>query len=102
MTMKKILILASVVLMATACSKKEKAFDATGTFEATEVTVSAKATGELKTFDVTEGLTVEQGTLLGRIDTYQLVLKKQQFERSHMDYLCREEISIASQQSWFC
>lgn len=80
MTMKKIMILASVVLMAAACGKKEKAFDATGTFEATEVTVSAKATGELKAFDVTEGLTVEQGTLLGHIDTYQLELKKQQLE----------------------
>ena len=78
--MKKIMILASVVLMAAACGKKEKAFDATGTFEATEVTVSAKATGELKAFDVTEGLTVEQGTLLGHIDTYQLELKKQQLE----------------------
>lgn len=78
--MKKILILASVALIAAACSKKEKAFDATGTFEATEVTVSAKSTGELKSLDISEGLTVEAGTLVGHIDTYQLVLKKQQLE----------------------
>ena len=80
MTMKKILILASVALMVTACGKKEKAFDATGTFEATEVTVSAKATGELKSFEVAEGQTVEQNTQVGRIDTYQLTLQKQQLE----------------------
>ena len=78
--MKKIMILASVVLMATACGKKEKAFDATGTFEATEVTVSAKATGELKLFAINEGDTVEADAQVGRIDTYQLTLKKQQLE----------------------
>ena len=70
--MKKITIIASVALMVmTACGKKEKAFDATGTFEATEVTISAKATGELKSFDVTEGQVIEGGTQVGRIDTYQ-------------------------------
>ena len=68
------------LLMMTACSKKEKAYDATGTFEATEVTISAKATGELKSFDVTEGQTIEGGTQVGRIDTYQLMLQKQQLE----------------------
>jgi len=78
--MKQIILLASVMLMVAACSKKEKDFDATGTFEATEVTISAKATGELKSFDVNEGDTVQAGTLVGRIDTYQLTLKKQQLE----------------------
>jgi len=80
--MKQIVMMASVALMVmmTACGKKEKAFDATGTFEATEVTVSAKATGEIKSLDVTEGQNIESGTLVGRIDTYQLTLKKQQLE----------------------
>ena len=80
--MKQITIMASLALivMMAACSKKEKAFDATGTFEATEVTVSAKATGELKSFDVTEGQNIEDGAQVGRIDTYQLTLKKQQLE----------------------
>ncbi len=79
--MKKIIMMtASVALLLTACSKKEKEYDATGTFEATEVTISAKATGELKSFDVTEGQTLEGNTRVGRIDTYQLELKKQQLE----------------------
>ena len=63
-----------------ACGNKEKTYDATGTFEATEVTVSAKSTGELKTFDVSEGQTIKQGTLVGTIDAYQLEQTSQQLE----------------------
>ena len=37
-----------MLLVLASCGKKEKEFDATGTFEATEVTVSAKSTGELE------------------------------------------------------
>ena len=63
-----------------ACGNKEKEYDATGTFEATEVTVSAKATGELKTFDISEGQTVEQGAVVGSIDAYQLQQTSEQLE----------------------
>ena len=34
-----------LLLLLTSCSSKEKEYDATGVFEATEVTVSAKSTG---------------------------------------------------------
>lgn len=78
--MKKTFILLCTVMLTTACSDKEKDFDATGTFEATEVTVSAKASGELTTFDVAEGQSLKEGVLVGKIDTEQLLLKKQQLE----------------------
>ena len=52
--MKKIMPFAALLLM-TACSNNDKSFDATGTFEATEVTVSAEQTGKLLHFDVEEG-----------------------------------------------
>lgn len=78
--MKKRLIVAGAVLMLCACGNKEKEYDATGTFEATEVTVSAKATGELKTFDISEGQTVEQGAVVGSIDAYQLQQTSEQLE----------------------
>ena len=74
--MKKTLIMAGAVLMLAACSNKEKEYDATGTFEATEVTVSAKSSGELKLFDVKEGEQVANGTVVGRIEAYQLQLKR--------------------------
>ena len=78
--MKKRLIVAGAVLMLCACGNKEKEYDATGTFEATEVTVSAKATGELKTFNISEGQAVEQGALVGSIDAYQLQQTSEQLE----------------------
>lgn len=78
--MKKIILCATVVTLLAACGNKEKDFDATGTFEATEVTVSAKATGELTKFDVSEGQEVTAGVQVGKIDDTQLVLKKQQLE----------------------
>lgn len=78
--MKKRLIVAGAVLMLCACGNKEKEYDATGTFEATEVTVSAKATGELKTFNISEGQAVEQGVVVGSIDAYQLQQTSEQLE----------------------
>ena len=78
--MKKRLIVACAVLMLCACGNKEKEYDATGTFEATEVTVSAKATGELKTFNISEGQAVEQGVVVGSIDAYQLQQTSEQLE----------------------
>ena len=70
----------ALLLLFASCSDKEKAYDATGTFEATEVTVSAKSAGELKTFDVSEGQTVEQGAVVGTIDSYQLQQTSLQLE----------------------
>ena len=72
--------LATVSFVLAACGNKEKEYDATGTFEATEVTVSAKATGELKTFNISEGQAVEQGVVVGSIDAYQLQQTSEQLE----------------------
>ena len=80
--MKKNVVWASIALVVAACGTKEKEYDATGTFEATEVTISAKSSGELKLFDVTEGGQVENGAVVGRIDAFQLQLKKEQLETS--------------------
>lgn len=76
--MKKIYIIASVVLLLTACGKKEKEYDATGTFEATETTVSAEQSGTLLSFSLNEGDEVEEGREVGLIDTTQIWLKIQQ------------------------
>lgn len=63
-----------------ACSSGEKKYDATGTFEATEITVSAKATGELQSFDIDEGQTVEKDATVGKIDAYQLQQTRDQLD----------------------
>lgn len=82
--MKKILLLAGVALALAACEDKEKAYDATGTFEATEVTVSAETSGKLKTFMVTEGLKVNANQEVGMVDTYQLSQKQDELDAANL------------------
>ncbi|MBR1484705.1 MAG: HlyD family efflux transporter periplasmic adaptor subunit [Prevotella sp.] len=65
-------------LFLTACGNNEKEYDATGTFEATETTVSAEQSGTLMHFDVSEGDELAQGKEVGLVDTTQLWLKIQQ------------------------
>ncbi len=61
-----------------ACGGSEKAYDATGTFEATETTVFAEQSGALLTFSVNEGDSIGQDQEVGLIDTTQTWLKIQQ------------------------
>ena len=70
-----IIALAAILL---ACNNKDKQHDATGIFEATEINIAARNTGELLQFDIAEGQNVEAGKPLGYIDTTQLHLKKLQ------------------------
>jgi putative ABC transport system, lipoprotein len=77
--MKKIMICtAALTLLVSSCGSSDKEFDATGIFEATEVTVSAEATGRLMAFDITEGSRVNADRQVGLIDTVQLQLKAEQ------------------------
>ena len=78
--MKKIAILMVALLALTACGDKNE-FDATGTFEATEVTVSAEASGKVLVFTAEEGTSVQSGEELGVIDTMQLYLQREQLMR---------------------
>ena len=64
--------------MLASCGNNEKAYDATGTFEATEVTVAAEQSGVLMMFDVNEGDEVSLGKEVGLVDTTQIWLKIQQ------------------------
>lgn len=69
-------------LLLTACGRGDAEYDATGTFEATEVVVSAEANGRLLMFDVEEGATLTGGQEVGVIDTMQLYLKRLQLQAS--------------------
>ena len=76
--MKQIVLMATVLVLLASCGKGERAYDATGTFEATETTVSAEQSGTLVRFDVSEGDEIALGKEVGLIDTTQLWLKIQQ------------------------
>jgi len=78
--MRRIWICAAVSLTVTACGRGGD-FDATGTFEATEVVVSAEAAGRILCFDAEEGDVLGAGRQVGAIDTVQLYLQKLQMER---------------------
>ncbi len=78
--MKRILIYGVTALLGVACGRGGD-YDATGTFEATEVTVSAEAAGRILYFDVEEGDDLAAGKQIGAIDTVQLYLQKLQLER---------------------
>ena len=80
MRTRNIVCLLVVTACLTACDDKAKEYDATGTFEATEVTVSAKANGELTLFNVEEGMEVAHGSIVGAIDNTQVRLKKEQLQ----------------------
>jgi len=64
----------------TACSNNEKKYDASGNFEADEVIVSAEQNGKLLTFNVTEGDTINKGSLVGNIDVSNVQLQKAQVQ----------------------
>ena len=72
------LFLSSILLMGIlSCTNEEKA-DGYGNFEATEITVSAESAGKLLFLAVEEGQVIEEGTMVGLVDTLSLFLTKQQ------------------------
>ncbi len=83
--MKKI-ILAILPFVLTACNSDDKDYDAMGTFEATEVIVSAEQNGRLINFDVEEGNNLNEGQPVGTIDTVQLYLRARQLGATRQSY----------------
>lgn len=81
--MKKVFLLASLAFIMASCGEDKKDYDATGTFEATEVTVSAESSGQLISFNVSEGQLLNGGITVGQIDSRQLTLKRAQLATSN-------------------
>ena len=71
-----------LVLLAASCVEGNKAYDASGVFESTEVTVSAEGNGKILSLDIQEGDRLEAGQIVGCIDTVQLHLSEIQMEAS--------------------
>ena len=60
------------------CKSDDTIYDASGTFEATEIIVSAQANGVIKALNLSQGQTLDSGKQVGYIDTTQLFLKSKQ------------------------
>ena len=82
MKSRNLLGLCSLLALFSACGNGAPKYDATGTFETTEVLVSAEASGRLLYFDIEEGMLLKAGEEVGVVDTVQLYLKKLQLEAS--------------------
>lgn len=82
MKSRNLLGLCSLLALFSACGNGAPKYDATGTFETTEVLASAEASGRLLYFDIEEGMLLKAGEEVGVVDTVQLYLKKLQLEAS--------------------
>ncbi|MDD2242462.1 MAG: HlyD family efflux transporter periplasmic adaptor subunit [Bacteroidales bacterium] len=75
------LLIAAAGTVIMSCAGKGN-WDATGTFEATEITVSSETAGKILYLNTEEGNTLTAGEVAGVIDTTQLYLQKLQLQKS--------------------
>lgn len=89
----KFLLVGSLLL---SCRENQRDFDATGTFEAQEIIVSAEVSGTIRELDLHEGSQLRNGQVLGWIDSTQLYLRKKQLE-AQIGAILSKRPSIATQ-----
>ncbi len=76
--MNKYIIIVVLAFILASCGRKHVKYDASGTFDATEIIISAEASGKVESFELTEGDRLAEGQQVGYIDSTQLYLKKMQ------------------------
>jgi len=105
--MNRIISLISVLLISivpfTACNRNGITSDAYGNFEATEIMVSALASGQLTSFNIQEGESLEANQVIGLVDTIDLSLRKAQLFSQKQAILSRivavnAQIAVNNQQ----
>ena len=74
----RIFAIGALPLALLSCARGEDKADASGAFEATEIVVSAEASGRILSFDASEGQALKAGQVVGKVDDVQLVLRKRQ------------------------
>lgn len=72
------IMLPSIIIVLVSCGSSKAKYDATGTFEADEVIVSAEANGQLLQLNVEEGATIAKDSVIGKIDPIAIELQKEQ------------------------
>ncbi len=80
--MRKIILSVMAAVSLAACKNNEKEFDASGTFETTEVIVSSELNGKILSLNINEGDTVSSGRVVGTVDAEGISLQKEQVEAS--------------------
>lgn len=90
-----LMMIAGCVLI-TACTGKDHSFDATGTFEADEVVVSAELPGRITSLQVQEGQRLQKDSVAGWIDAENLQLQKEQVE-ANIEALSQKTVDVNPQ-----
>lgn len=85
----KIYFLLALLATFTACKNSDADYDASGTFETTEIIVSSEAAGKIMAFNLIEGQILKENEIVGYIDSTQLYLKKLQLLSSKEAMLSR-------------
>ena len=91
----KFIFLIAIILFS-ACKNNKDAFDATGTFEADEIIVSAEANGKILRLDAEEGSLLKKDSIVGNIDPSTIELQKEQAVSS-VDALTQKTNNAAPQ-----
>ncbi|TNE57948.1 MAG: HlyD family efflux transporter periplasmic adaptor subunit [Bacteroidetes bacterium] len=78
--MKYLLFTIPMLALLAGCQENGLQADAYGNFEADELIVSAEANGQILELHLEEGQVLEPGRQVGRIDSVQLILKKEQLQ----------------------
>lgn len=76
----KVCILSLVSVLLFSCNRNSFKYDASGVFEATEVLVSAEASGKIEKLSLQEGDILSKGQYVGYIDSIQLYYQKLQLQ----------------------
>ena len=80
--MRHLIFISLCSLLWTACGNTDNDFDASGTFEATEILVSSEANGKIMELNLEEGDRLDAGAIVGYVDSTQLFLRKMQLSAS--------------------
>ena len=80
------------------CNKNNDKADGYGNFEATEVTISAQANGNIEYLELEEGAVLEPNIQVGLVDTTQLYFNKQQLIASKSTVFSKSK-NVVSQRS---
>lgn len=76
MKLTKLFFIITTTLLLASCAGNSNDYDATGSFEATEIIVSSQANGKVLELNIVEGQKIDAQEIVGHIDSTQLYLQK--------------------------
>ena len=101
--LQKTIFIVVIAFITISCNQSKSRHDASGIFEATEVIISAEASGKVEVFDLKEGDHLSEGQQVGYIDSTQLYLKKMQLMAAQKAVVARrpdvaKQIAVTREQ----